>query len=339
MRKSIVVGIMVLLMCIGFIGSVQSAEKVITMELSSFMGTADKLHTMLQEWADEVGKRTNGRVKINIHPGATLTPPAQTYDSVVNEVIDMGYGPLQVTTGRFPLMEVMDLPLGLKSGYNGTLLINALLKQFKPKELSNVKVLWLNASPPAYLQTRKPVRNLDDLKGLKLRSIGGTTTKVVAALGAIPVALAPTDVYDALAKGVADGAIVLSDALTTMKWGDSLKYTTLNTRTSYTNNGYLVMNLNRWKSLPPDIQQIMDKLSDEYMAKLAKLWDQKDLDAIATLKAAGHTTITLSAAEEEKWVQKLAPVYDEYVKDKTAKGLPAAAALKFCRDWVKNNQK
>ena len=316
-----------------------AADKVVTMELSSFMGTSDKLHTMLQEWADEVGKRTNGRVKINIHPGATLTPPAQTYDSVVNEVIDMGYGPLQVTTGRFPLMEVMDLPLGLKSGYNGTLLINALLKQFKPKELSNVKVLWLNASPPAYLQTKKPVRNLDDLKGLKLRSIGGTTTKVVAALGAIPVALAPTDVYDALAKGVADGAIVLSDALTTMKWGDSLKYTTLNIRTSYTNNGYLVMNLNKWKSLPPDVQQIMDKLSDEYMAKLSKLWDQKDVDAIATLKAAGHTTITLSAAEEEKWVKKLAPVYDEYVKDKTAKGLPAAEALKFCQDWVKKNQK
>jgi TRAP-type C4-dicarboxylate transport system substrate-binding protein len=293
---------------------------------------------MLQEWCDEVRKRTNGRVKVNLHPGATLTTPSQTYDSVVKEIIDIGFGPMGATTGRFPLMEVMDLPLGLKSGYKASMLSMELFKTFRPEELSDVKVLFMLSSPPAYLQTRNPIRNLEELNGTKLRAVGGTTTKVTAALGAVPLALDPTDVYDALSKRVADGAIVISDALCQLKWGEFLKYTTLNTRTSYVNSGYFVMNLNKWKSLSPDVQEIIDALSNEYLEKMSRLWDQKEKDAITTLKSQGHATFTLSPEEEERWVERVAPVYDEYVREKSAKGIPAADVLEFCRDWIKKNQ-
>jgi TRAP-type transport system periplasmic protein len=319
--------------------SAYAADKPIVMELSSFMTTSDKLSVMLQEFCNEVGKRTNGRVRINYHPGGTLTPPAQTFDSVQNEIIDMGYGPMGVTTGRFPLMEVMDLPLGIKSANAASRLSTELVKKFKPKELAKVKVLWMLSSPPANLQTKKPVRTLQELKGLKLRSLGGTTTKYIEALGAVPVMIAPTDVYDALSKGVADGAVVISDALTTLKWGDILKYTAVMGQNSFSNNGYFVMNLNRWNSLPPDIQQIIDKMSEEYLDKMSKLWDQKEKDAIATLKAQGQTMVTLTAQEEEKWAKQLETLDDQYVKEKTAKGIPAAEVLQYCRDWVKKNQK
>jgi TRAP-type C4-dicarboxylate transport system substrate-binding protein len=332
-------GIIALLASLSLIGGfAQSADKTVRLELSTFAPPTDRLTIMLQEWCDEVGKRTDGRVKVNLHPGATLTTPSQTYDSVVKEIIDIGFGPMGATTGRFPLMEVMDLPLGLKSAYRASMLSMDLFKTFKPKELSDVKVLFMLSSPPAYLQTRKPIRNLEELKGTKLRAVGGTTTKVTAALGAVPLALGPTDVYDALSKGVADGAIVISDALCQLKWGEFLKYTTLNTRTSYVNSGYFVMNLNRWKSLPPDVQEIIDGLSSEYLEKMSKLWDQKEKDAIVALKSQGHTTFTLSPEEEERWVERVAPVYDEYVREKTAKGIPAADVLKFCREWVKKNQ-
>jgi TRAP-type transport system periplasmic protein len=341
MKKSIVIGIIALFVCCGlFRGTaVQAADKPITMELSSFMPTSDKLHMMLEEYCKEMEKRTNGRLKINIHPGATLTPPTQTYDSVQKEIIDMGWGPLQVTTGRFPLMEVMDLPLGLKSGYLTTLLATEVARKFKPKELAGVKILWMNSSPPANLQTKKPIKTLEELKGLKLRSTGGTTTKVIDSLGAVPLMIPPPDVYDALSKGVADGAVVISDALTTMKWSDILKYTTVLGRNSFANNGYFIMNLNRFNALPQDIQQIVDKMSEEYMEKMSKLWDQKELDAIATLKSLGQTTTVLNDQEQARWAQKLAPLFDQYVKEKSAKGLPAAEVLKFCQDWVKKNQK
>ncbi|MCL4181904.1 MAG: TRAP transporter substrate-binding protein [Burkholderiaceae bacterium] len=333
------IGVAAFVACLGlFATGAQAVDKPVTLEFSSFLPANEKLSLALQEWGRELEKRTNGQVKVNYHPGGTLTPPPQTYDSVVKDIIDVGFGPMGATSGRFPLMEVMDLPLGLNSSYSATMLSNELVKRFKPRELADVKVLFMLSSPPAYIQSRKPVRTLEELQGVKLRALGGTTVKVIQGLGAVPVSLPPTDVYDALSKGVIDGAPVISDALVALKWEDSLKYTTRNMRTSYANNGYFVMNRKRFASLPAAVQKIVDELSDEYVMKMSRLWDEKEADAVAALKAKGHTTITLSAEEEEKWVRRIEPVYEAYVKDKSARGLPAAEALQFSRDWVARKQ-
>ncbi len=317
----------------------RAADKPITLEFSSFLPAQEKLSLMLQEWARELERRSGGRVKVNYPPGSTLTPPPQTYDSVVKDVIDLGFGPMGATSGRFPLMEVLDLPLGLQSAESASALSNELVRRFQPRELASVKVLFMTSSPPAYIQSRRPLKSLADLQGVKLRALGGTTVKVIQALGAVPISLPTNDVYDALSKGVVEGAPVIRDALVAFRWGDSLKHTTLNVRTSYTNNGYFVMNKRRFASMPPDLQKIVDELSAEYSIKLARLWDQKEVEATATLAAAGHQTHTLDAAEEQAWFQRVQPVFDEYVKDKSSRGLPAAEVLAFVREWIRVNQK
>jgi len=317
----------------------RAADKPITLEFSSFLPAQEKLSLMLQEWAHELERRSGGRVKVNYHPGSTLTPPPQTFDSVAKDVIDIGFGPMGASSGRFPLMEVLDLPLGLKSSESASALSNEIVRRFKPKELDSVKVLFMASSPPAYIQSRRPLRSLADLQGVKLRALGGTTVKVIQALGAVPVGLPTNDVYDALSKGVVEGAPVIRDALVTFRWGDSLKHTTLNVSTSYTNNGYFVMNKRRFGSMPPDLQKTIDELSSEYSLKLARLWDQKEVEAIAALAATGHQTYTLDAAEEAAWYQRVQPVFDEYVKDKSSKGLPAAEVVAFVREWIRKNQK
>ena len=105
MKKSTVVSVIVFVIGLGFIGGIShAAEKVVTLEMSSFMPATEKKQMMLQEFADEVGKRTSGRIKINMHPGATLTPPTQTFDSVEKEIIDLGFGPLGATGGMEGLL-------------------------------------------------------------------------------------------------------------------------------------------------------------------------------------------------------------------------------------------
>jgi TRAP-type C4-dicarboxylate transport system substrate-binding protein len=101
----------------------------------------------MQEWADEIGKRTNGQVKINIYPAGTLMPATQIYDGVTKEVADIGYSIFAYTKGRFPLTEVIDLPIGYQNPAVPSKLINAYYKKFKPKELDDVKVLFLEATP------------------------------------------------------------------------------------------------------------------------------------------------------------------------------------------------
>jgi hypothetical protein len=87
-----------------------AAEKVITLRFAHFVPATTLEGKTMQDWANEVEKRTHGRIKVNIYPGATLMPATQTYDGITNEVADIGYGIFAYHRGRFPLTEVIDLP-------------------------------------------------------------------------------------------------------------------------------------------------------------------------------------------------------------------------------------
>ena len=91
------------------------------------------------EWGKEIEKRTNGKVQVTVFPGGTLTPADKCYDGVVKGLSDVGMSVLSYTRGRFPLTEVIDLPLGYKNGTAATKLVNLYYNKFKPKELDDVR--------------------------------------------------------------------------------------------------------------------------------------------------------------------------------------------------------
>jgi len=99
------------------------------------------------------------------------------------------------------------------------------------------------------------------------------------------------------------------------------------------------MNKNKWKSLPADIRQIIEKLNAEWIEEDGKMWDNVEKEAREFLLKRGHKIITLSTEENARWAKKVAPLLDEYVKNAKEKGLPGEEALKFCVDYLKVNQK
>jgi TRAP-type transport system periplasmic protein len=315
------------------------ADRAFKLEFASYLPAQEGVSMMLQEWCKEVEKKTNGRVAITFHPGGTLVPITQTYDSVASGMTDIGFAQFANTPGRFPMMELLDYPLGLKTSAASIKLVREYVSKFKPKELSDVKVLFLVSTTPAVMHSKKPINKLEDLKGRKIRTLGGPMVTALKLLGAVPVVIPTVDVYDSASKGVIEGTLSALPGLVTFKWGEVLPYTVNNYRTSNCAINFAVMNKDKWNELPPDIQQIVDKISDEYWEKGANVWDQMTADGIRTLTAAKHTFVSLSAAEEDRWVKEIAPLYDTYVKEKSAKGLPAAEAMKFVQDWVKKNQK
>ena len=143
---------------------------------------------LANEWCKEIEKRTNGAVKIPMFPGGTLTPSDQCYDGVVKGISDIGMSVVSYVKGRFPLSEVIDLPLGYTRGSQATRLANEFFEKFKPKEFDDTKVMYLMAHGPGIVHTKKPVEKLEDLKGVKVRGTG-TSARVIAALGAVPVAM------------------------------------------------------------------------------------------------------------------------------------------------------
>lgn len=339
MKKIVAVLVGLIIMVGFFTGLSWAAEKVVTLEFSSFFPPSDRLSIALRDFGKDIERKTNGRVKVNFHPGGVLVPPHQTFDGILKEVVDIGETSFAITPGRFPVMEALDLPTGAKNSVVMTKLANEYYIKFKPKELDSVKVLFLTAPSQQYFHTKKPIRRLEDLRGMKIRCAGGAVVELVKALGAVPVVMPASDVYDALSKGVMEGTVVPWAAVGQFKFHEVVEYTTLNRRTSVSSVGFIAMNKAKWNSLPPDIQKIIETLSEECAAKMAVIWDEKDAESIKAATAYKHQTITLSDAEEERWVKQIAPIYDAYIKDKSAKGLPAAEQLTWIKEWIKKNQK
>lgn len=334
----------ILILCLMVVGlfsfnsPVLAQAKPIELTYSIFFPAPHAQAVMAGEWAKEIEKRTNGQVKITMFYGGTLTPSNQCYDGVVNGLSDIGMSCMAYTRGRFPLSEVLDLPLGFKSGVNATKVANIFVKKMQPKEYAETKVMFLHGHGPGLLYTKTPVSKLDELKGLKIASTG-LAAKIVEALGAIPVALPMPDRYDALQKGVGDGCLSPLEALKGWKLAEVVKCVTLDYSASYSTGFFVVMNKDKWAALPADVQKVIEAVNEEYIEKAGKKWDEIDLEGRKFAEEKGIKFIELSKEETPLWGEKVKPILDAYVKAMKEKGLPGEEALKLCLEEMKKLQK
>ncbi len=339
MKRHFMVGLMVLLSMPHLLYPARAESQEVTkLKFATFAPPGQKSSLPMSEWCKEVEKRTQGRVKIDYYPGGTLTQGPWLYDAVRQGITDVGHCLLAYTRGTFPLTEVIDLPLGCKSGYMATRLMNAYYKKMKPKEFDELKMFWMHGMGPTVIHTQKPVHQLEDLKGMKIRTTG-LGEKIITALGGVAVSMPMAETYDALQKGVVEGVLCPVEALFGWRLGEVVKYTTESYGASTTNCNAIVMSKKKWDSLPPDIQQIIDKISEEWIDYNGKSWDQVDQEGRDYTVKRGNKIISLSPKENARWAEKVKPLLNDYVNSMKTKGLPGAEALQFCTDYIKANQK
>jgi TRAP-type C4-dicarboxylate transport system substrate-binding protein len=321
----------------GGMGSALAQDKPIELTFSNFFPAPHKNSVLIEEYAKAIGEKTGGKVKVTLFHGGTLTPAAQVYDGVTKSLSDMGMSSLGYTRGRFPLTEIIDLPLGYKSGLAATKVANAYLAKFQPKELTDTQVMFLHAHGPGVLHTKKPVANLADLKGTKV-SCTGLSAKIVEKLGAVPVAAPMPERYDSISKGVSDGGMFPVEALKGWKLAEVVKSTTLNFGSAYTTAFFVTMNKDKWASLSPEIQKVFNEVNAEYIVKFGEVWDAIDKEGSEFAKTQGVTTIALTPEEDAKWSEAVKPILAEYTDNMAKKSLPGAEALEFCTSELKKYQ-
>ena len=302
---------------------------------SVFLSAAHTQTNLATQWAKEIEKRTNGAVRIKIIPDGALTTADKCYEGVLNGFSDIGMSAFYYTPSTFPLSRVIDLPLGYKSGWAATKLANEYLKRFKPKEFDRLKVMYLHAPGPIILHTKRPVNNLEDIKGMKIRSTG-IAAKSVEMLGGVSVALKMPETYDGLTKGTVDGLMLFRGGLYNSKIGEVAKHSVETYGIATSIAIFVVMNKNKWNGLPPDFQRIIDEVNEEWIEKTGRLWDEVDKLGKDYAMRLGNQIISLSKSENERWARKVIPLLMEYVNDTEKQGLPGKHALKFCLDYLKN---
>jgi len=307
-------------------GKSPDSEQVVELSYSVFFPPSHIQCKTAQTWAEEIAKRTDGKVKINLYPGGTLTKAPQCYEGVVSGVSDIGMSCFAYTRGRFPLLEGLDLPLGYPNGLVATQVATEMVHKYQPEEVADVHVLYVHAHGPGILAARKPVRSLDDLADLKVRATG-LSSKIVQHLGGTPVAMSQPETYEALQKGVVDATFCPIETLKGWKQGEVIESVTETSVIGYTTSMFVVMNKAAWDKLGPELQQVFTEVSREWVVKHGQAWDQADREGQAFIDELQREVITLDEAEQQRWQAAVRPVLDEYVAATAEKKLPGEQFL------------
>ncbi|MBW1667776.1 MAG: TRAP transporter substrate-binding protein [Deltaproteobacteria bacterium] len=308
-------------------GVLKAQAAPIKLTYSNFFPPTHIQSKLAEAWCKEVEKRTNGQVFVQYFPGQTLTKAAQCYDGVVTGLSDIGMSCLAYTRGRFPVMSAVDLPFGYTSGKIATKIANEVYQKFMPKELMDTRVMYLHAHGPGLLHTRdKPVRTLEDMKGLRIRATG-TSALVAKALGATPVPMPMPETYQSLQKGVVDGSLYPWEANKGWKLGEVTKYCTADFSAAYTTTFFVVMNKDKWNSIPARFQRIIEEINEEWMVKHGEAWDTSDIAGIRYFLRQGGTVIGPDKKEAARWKAAVASIIDDYVAKAKKKGVRNAQEI------------
>jgi len=321
--------------CLVFVFTAPSLAQVIKLTLADQNSPTGwgPVHAM-QPWAKKVEDATKGRVKIDIFHAQTLAKGPDIWNAVKTGVADMGWCFHGYWPDMTPLSDVITLPsLPVKSSEKASEVLWKLYEKFPEvqKEYKDVHVLTMWASSPYFLiTTKKQVKTMEDMKGLKIRVVGGPPTEQMKTLGAVPVLIPMPDNYQSLDKGVIDGMGAPWEAIHGFRLYEVVKYYSIVPLSAV----YFSMSMNKqkWESLPKDIQQAITSVSGLEAAKFwGKNWfDTAEEGVIAAAKKGNYpiNKYVVPPEEQARWTKMAGePLWKEWVKKMEGKGRPEAQKI------------
>jgi TRAP-type C4-dicarboxylate transport system substrate-binding protein len=313
----------------------QTIAAPVTLSYSGDTDSTSPQHKVIQEWIKKIETRTNGKVKFDYFFSGTKVSAPQTYSAVSNGYIDIGYTNLAYTRGIFPLMEVVNLPLGFMDAKTNTAIINEVYDKFKPVEFDKVKILYIMAPGQHYLHMKNtPVRSIEDLKDTKILS-SGLSDQLLERLGAIPVSLPMQEVSDALYHDRIDGG--LWDFAANNKGGiEGTTYDIICNSIAHSAMVYTAMNRATWDSLDSDVQQVFNQVNQEWAAKNGENMYQAALSGQSYAKMIGSTTIELTPEEDARWAEAAEPIIHNYITNMESRNLPGKEVIEFIRQRLQD---
>jgi TRAP-type C4-dicarboxylate transport system substrate-binding protein len=309
-----------------------------TLTMSSWVSPQHHLTSVvLQGWATEVEKATDGRVKFTMLPKHPSAPPG-TFDAVRDGLVDLSYVTASYTPARHVMPLMPELP-----GSGDTALVNSVAysrihwKHFdKVGEYKGVKLLGVFTHGPGQMFTKKPVRTIADVQGLKIRTGGGVAEAVANALGASAFVKPAPESFELLKSGVADGVFFPLESVASFKLETVLEQATLFPGGMYSSAFGFFMNEDKWNKLPKADQEAIEKLSREHIARLAgKAWDDADQRGLDAIKKSSIKLVNADPALVAEVQRRSAPIIDDWIKKAGAKGVDGARILAEFRDELK----
>ena len=319
-----------------------ASADTVTLKVHHFLPAGSYAQTMfIKPWCDRIALDSGDRLKCQIYPSMQLggTPP-QLFDQVKDGIVDVIWTLPGYTAGRFPLVEVFELPFMMQNPESTSKALWDYVQQYDAAEFKDIHPLAFHVhGDGVFHMVKKPIKVMADLKDQKVRAPTRQTNKMLAALGATPVSMPVPAVSESLAKSVIDGALVPYEVVPAVKIQELVKFhseTDPAEPAIYTSVFVLAMNKARYESLPPDLKKVIDANSGKALSGMAgKAFLQADEEGKKLTTK--NTTNVIPKSELESWKKVGQTVTDAWVAEVTANGANGKMLLDNARALIAKN--
>ncbi len=317
----------------------------VTLKFHHFLPPVSNVHQkLLLPWAKKIETDSSGKLKIDIYPSLQLggTLP-QLYDQARDGVADIIWTLPGATPGRFPKIEVFELPfVADKRGVPNAKAVQEFYETNMRDDFKEVRPLAVWAHDAGLIHANKQITTMDDMKGLKLRSPTRLAGDALKALGANGIPMPIPQVPEALAQRVLDGCVVPWEVVPSIRVHELVKFhTDIGTSpTLYTASFVIGMNHEKYNSLSADLKKVIDDNSGQALATAAgKMWDEQAIVVEDMVRKRGNTITKLSTEEAGRWAKATQPVVDNWLKQAKDKGMNGEKLLADARALIKKYDK
>ena len=292
----------------------------VVLKLHHFLPPTANAHVrFLAPWARKVEKESGGRIRIDLFPNMQLGgKAAELFDQARDGLADIAWTLPGLTPGRFPKIEVFELPfVANRHAVSNAQAVQALYETQLRDEFKEVQPICVWAHDQGVIHTMKPVGALADMKGLKLRAPTRLSADALKALGANGITMPVMQVADALSVRAIDGCVVPWEVVPAIKVGEAVKFHAefATSPALYTATFILAMNKRRYDTLPADLKKVIDANSGQPTAQAAgRMWDDQAVAVADTVKSRGNTITQFDKAEAERWQKATQPVIEAWLK-------------------------
>jgi TRAP-type transport system periplasmic protein len=322
------------------------AQQTVTLKFHTFMApTSNVWLNMHKAWMDRVEKDSGGRIKFEAYPAMQLGgTPVQLYDQARDGVVDVVWTLPGNTAGRFPRVEVFELPFIMSNAEATSKAYWEYVQTMAPDEFKDTQVIALQVHGPGVIHTaEKPVKSVADMRGLKMRAPTRQVNKMLASLGATPVGMPLPQIPDALSKGTIQGCVIPWEVVPSVKVHELTKYHAEFDPAGgalYTTTFVMAMNKAKYASLPPDLKKIIDKNSGiETSGWLGKTQQAGDAAGRKAAVDHGNTIFTVPAAEAQEFRRRSRSIEVEWVEDMSKRGFDGRKLLDTARALIDKHTK
>jgi TRAP-type C4-dicarboxylate transport system substrate-binding protein len=317
-----------------------SKTQQLELKVHHFLPTTATVHAkVVVPWCEKIEKESDGELKCQIYPAMQMGgTPAQLYDQVKDGVADIVWTAPGYSAGRFPAIEVFELPFMMHSAEATSKALWDYVAENNLSEFDDVHLLALHVHGPGYFHmVNKPITTRADLQGLKIRAPTRETNKLIGLLGATPVGMPVPQVPEALAKGVIDGTIVPYEIVPAIKANELTHFHSETDPTEpaiYTTTFVLAMNKDRYDGLSAKQKAVLDANSGvELSGWIGKVFS--DADAVGRASVDPTSINVIASSELKQWQQLAKPITDEWVEEMNQRGADGKALLESARQLTR----